>query len=112
MKHLKTFENLNTPQVGDYVIVMEHTLAHPLEIGFYENNIGRIVDIKLYPHLKDSFDHLNWDYWIKFDDDAPGLFSTGYFIDGIRPFYRKEIIFFSPDKEVCEAYINAKKYNL
>lgn len=45
MKHVRTFESLNTPQVGDYIIISyvnlfigDHTLNNLAE--FLNNNIG------------------------------------------------------------------------
>ena len=123
MKHLKTYEFKKEPKIGDYVIVYEK--RGEIEVNdFYKNNIGRIVNLNNneYSDVAAYFDlDKEWDYWIKFDIPK-SLFGevnhlkvedySNYFIKGVRPFDRKEIIYYSPNKEDLEVYIDANKYNL
>jgi transcription antitermination factor NusG len=80
MKYLKTYEqNINEPQVGDYVITTPTA---------FTDRIGIIININ---HQRKTID-------VQFQ--------------GLACFLFKEIEFYSTNKEDCETYISAKKYNL
>jgi len=108
MKYLKRFENINTPQVGDYVIA---SLKTDKDIGiFIANNIGQIVAI--------SENDINKLYTVKFfniEKDIEKFFFTepeyGEYMT-LMFFYKYEILAFSKNKEELETILNANKYNL
>jgi len=49
MKHLKTFEQTSTPQIGDYIVTnysLEHYDSDIINIKKYMNNtLGKVIDI-------------------------------------------------------------------
>ena len=112
MKYLKTFENIDEPQVGDYVAAEEKlsTTKEDLKINnFISNNVGYITDIEEGRLYRDSLGNkVNTIYIVKYDKYPKGVSS--YFDDLF--FSKYEIKFWSKNKEDVEAYLNAKKYNL
>jgi hypothetical protein len=117
----KIFENKSKiPKVGDYVVcklnkktlnndIFSKELDKEVE-NFLSNNIGKIKKIK-----KDILKKVNI-YKIKYDDRQVKFKKSWNKYD---PFYGKiidvkldDIVFFSSKKEVVEAYISSKKYNL
>ncbi len=122
MRYLKLYENLNDPQVGDYVLCREY----PNEIEginmsdlerFLCNHIGKLVnpDEKYKKNWTSSKEKLEHYIWVKYSNKdlvSGSSLSGDEFVRGIRPFMRKEIIQFSPDKSDLEVYLAAKKYNL
>jgi len=105
----KIFEKLNEVKIGDYVVMNPLTgnnssATKVLEIlnNFLTNNIGQIVDV-----LPDYFR-------VKYKKSPIELSGLGYFSpDHIRCFLRENrIMFKSKNKEDCEAFIAANKYNL
>ena len=94
MKYLKTFENINEPEVGDYVICSSLAFNIPNRYRrIVKNGIGQIIN-----KTNGSFG-LEKMYLIKY-----GKFEE-YF-----PAFN--IILFNKDKETLEASIAARKYNL
>ena len=114
MKHIKKFESLDEPQVGDYVACEESWMFAVSE--FISNNVGI---------FKFKYDFDNSEYAVKYDfdnseyvieyDNIPEEFLD-YFdhleSGDCRDMTRDEIKFWSKDKSEVEDYIEAKKYNL
>lgn len=103
MKYLKSFESVDEPQVGDYVVCEEDSLTSE----FTSNNVGKIVNIE------DVFDN-TYCYNVAYDDipkDIEELFDVihGYYC---RDMSRYEIKFWSKNRKDSELYIVGKKYNL
>lgn len=113
MKYIKTYEDLNDePQIGDYVVCSEEgkedILPEDNSYGVYEftsNNVGQYVK------YRGSVQHFK--YLIKYED-LPEELRWSFYDDeeNCRRMAKKEILFWSKDKEACEAYLAAKKYNL
>jgi hypothetical protein len=106
MKHLKHFENINEPEVGDYAIC-ENYVNSNLKIldDFLLTNIGLITNI--HNRVKD------YPYIIKFEK-IPAELKT-YTEDNMGTemmFQKEEIVHFSKNKEDLEYIISANKYNL
>ena len=110
MKHLKTFENIKKPQVGDYVLCYEDAKDHNLK-EFINNNIGKISIIR------DKGSYIECNYTIEYEN-IPSIISNRFtnFKKGDKKNERnmreEEIIFFSKNKEDVELYMQANKYNL
>jgi len=111
MRYIKTYEGKKEkPKVGDYVICTDFTNIKPKEKEYIENTIGKLVDIA---------EGMTNPYTVYYEN-APQIFTNFCFLgydeivklDNCRWYDRKEILFFSPDKEECEAYLAVKKYNL
>lgn len=98
MKYIKTYEDINKPKIGDWVIlnlaVSRTTKKHS---QFINTHVGQIVS-------KASNDIYEIDYYEIIPEMTEGQTKWWSTIDNIK--------IFSPDKEKLEAYINAKKYNL
>jgi len=109
MKHLKTFENINThlrtqkeePKVGDYVICKEIYSTYPDVKKFTINNIGTIISTsEPYPFVY-LIAYENVPYNIKYYFENDTLYMSF-----------KEIVEYSENKEDLEAILAANKYNL
>ena len=123
MKYLKTYEikNKDELEIGDYVVCEDDSMStfmsevrefilnnvgqyicdndnnqpFPIEFRYiieYKNVPSDPIIIEFFPNLEDSDQ--------SFGDKR------------IRAMLRDEIKFYSKDKEVCEAYITSRKYNL
>jgi len=111
MKHIKEYENLNNnePEEGDYVICKDifisgYRMSKKLLDLFLSNNIGRIERINI---------NINR-YYIVYDNIPEGCknsFMT-YHNFQVRDFFRKEIKYWSKDREDLEVILQANKYNL
>jgi len=115
MKYIKTYENINedAPQVDDYVICEEYSDERELDI-FLANNIGKIVDIEKNTYFAGIKDII---YWVKYDsnigEELETSFNFGKYMEkNTRPFDKKEIKYWSKNKEELEHIISANKYNL
>jgi len=107
MKYLKLFEaKLNRPEIGDYVICDSDELVSRVA-DFISTHIGRYV-IKINSNA--------FPYIIYYEEAPSGLIEEEDIDPNNRDkhigFSKKEILFFSKNKEDCEAYLAAKKYNL
>lgn len=100
MKYLKNYENINTPEVGDYVQIGEDYFDIAL-IDFFEENIGQLIMI----NITDGFPFI-----VKFDKDLPD--KTFAIENNIMSFEMNEIVDWDKDKQKLEAKIISKKYNL
>lgn len=103
MKHLKLYEELNNkPKLYDYVVCS----PDEIDCNTYEktvklqnhvaNNPGQIIEI--YPKNAEP-------YKVKYTF-GPDIFDANI------PFSLEEILYFDKNKENCEAFIQALKYNL
>lgn len=135
MRYIKKFENFerNQPEIGDYVIcdiynVFLNYYRYPEDYKFsprtinlmkyVSNKVGQIID---YESKKD------YEYIIKYD--IPEKFLNKFreyrrqkrlnkdnidrWLQGqIYSVNREDILFYSKDKELCETYIESKKFNL
>lgn len=112
MKHLKSYENLNETQIGDYVIasyVYEKYSVDPELSYFLSKNIGQFV----------AYDPAFSNYVIKYENVPKNLKdSFGYhlgernIIRNATGFNIKGILFFSKNKEDLVPFLTANKYNL
>ena len=111
MKYLKTYESKKVkkekdgPSVGDYVVCLVDSNEDRVFKDFMANNIGR---------MKSFYDATKTDYQyvIKFKNPES---ITQYLSTDDRDcvnIARKEIKFWSKDKDDCEAYLSATKSTL
>lgn len=91
MKHLKTYENINKPQVGDFIILTDDACKTFYEIA---NKIGilKIVSPPMFKWQKSG-------YTVVFDSDV-------YLVND------EDIEYYTKNKKDAEIYLSAKKYNL
>ena len=107
MKHLKTYESIEKePQIGDFIICKEYSLKKEIS-DFISTNIGKIISDRSLIH----------DYTIKYQNvpkDLKPYFSyhSSIFGPNCRGIDKENILFFSPDKETIETYLQANKYNI
>ena len=98
MKHLKTYESINEPQVGDYVVCEEPDTGYSEKVrNFVNNNVGQLFEIENETVYK-----------IKYNN-SPHLKNVEYqwyFYD------KNNIKYSSPNKKDAEAYLAQKKYNI
>ncbi len=114
MKYLKTYEDINNePQVGDYVICGVPGIResdNPDMFNFIKNTIGQIVKIEnsdtAYPTYYVHYNNIP--EYLKFDSRK----SPSLSIFNEEPFRRKNITYWSKNKEELELKIIANKYNL
>ena len=92
------------PQVRDYVICRAFFNNEYLNIFLFEN-IGQIIRID---------DISRYQYIVKYNISKDLTEDLRTFFDnaGHRYFQENEIVHFSKNKEDCEAYLAALKYNL
>ena len=103
MKYIKTYEQNIEPQVGDYVICQDgsYSVENNYEKKtFISNNIGKII--------KYDTGSASYPYIVYYETAPSNYFTMGK----TRPMGRNEIMHFSKNKEDCEIYLAAKKYNL
>ena len=140
MKHLKIYEeNLDEPQIGDYVFCKDFSKTNPgredykMFKNFLLENAGKIVDTGATHEFFVIFNvsELNYDLlkYAFFTTDRPMIRGMKYkFIEStdengkkklytnVTSFTREEIIFHSSNKSSVENYIDtfdiARKYNL
>ena len=112
MKYLKAYESKKGPQIGDYVVCKDSLFEEDEMVNFFANNIGRYIKRNTPPY---HYALSEFKYIIRYKNVPKDLRSQfevdieDRFIRGMR---RDEILFFSSNKEDCEIFINAKKYNL
>lgn len=117
MRYIKTYENINEPQVGDYVIGYSLYFSDKTN-NFLKNNIGKIID-------SENNAYNNPEYRVQYEDVPDNVvdsvdFYTFVPYEGNRfakrvyfvKLVKSEINHFSKNKEDLEPYINANKYNL
>lgn len=108
MKYLKSYENLNQPQIGDYVILTskEKYRRPQYVINFLNNNIGKIIDI---------IDNNNQNIIVKYDHITDEIKNSNYaqlITEHIWSAEESEIMYINKDKKKLEKYIIIQKYNL
>lgn len=116
MKYLKTYESLDMPEIGDYVICKDHSFDQE-ENEEFSNMIGQIVDKNSF-----NFNELGmifhnaqqYEYFVKFKEIPEYSDSEFYKTnDGyIRPFFRTEIKFSAKTIDELELKKEVEKYNL
>ena len=100
MKYLKTYESIiDELETGDYVVV-EPSLGNDELYNFITSNVGKISGIFV--------DRVG----VKFENIPLEMSEDKLFLKNIRYFDHNQIIFRSKNKEDCETFIAAKKYNL
>ena len=102
MKHLKQFENLNTPEVSDYIWCDHSMLTNEELKNFLSSNIGMIINIK--PKSK-------YPYQVKYEN-IPTNITRFFENDNYMSFSYDEIILFNKDIETLKLIISSRKYNL
>lgn len=115
MKHIRHYKNIIEPEIGDYVYCQDSEIrvSHFLEKGFgycgvnkpvQYPEIGKLIGIdRAYPRWKKYLDDI-----FKLEFDILNFAGTPLTFN----FDRKEIIFFSKNKEDVQIYIDTKKYNI
>ena len=115
MKYIKHYEAIEEdPQIGDYVICEEFDIpGYPEDINiknFVNNHIGKYIE---------NLEHnQEYSYMVQYDDVPKHIklnFTMGEereIIENARAMCRKEILYFSPNKEELKPYLQANKYNL
>ena len=94
-----------TPEIDDYVACDEHFYVDKSEIrqlkNFTSNNVGKVIKRQ---------DGLDRNFLVEYDVpvDLQSFFSD----KKCRSMMKKEIIFWSKNKEDAQDYLEAKKYNL
>lgn len=117
MKHLKTFENLSTPKMGDYILAHkseEHYDKGIIKVNkFINNNIGRVVEVRN--------DDGGIAYGVQYENvprDVKNLFNHIKHKDGdiqlknYRYLQLKSIIYFSDQPFDIEEIKNKTKFNI
>lgn len=96
----KIYENLNKPQIGDYVICKDDYYDNLNE--YLSKNIGKIIGSNKLTNI----------YFVKFDE-MPHIINNFYFnTDNERGFTQKDIIYCNKNKSELEVILNSKKYNI
>ena len=133
MKYIKAYEEIDSqPKVGDYIICKDNKeikFRKMQEIfdEYVQTHVGRIVklndDIGSHQYVV-QYDPMPTDYKLLdygfFKSDrriVDGLnYKTlkidRYTFTNITSFQRDEILFFSDNREIVEAYINQIKFNI
>ena len=111
MKYIRLYEELsNKPEVGDYVICDESDGPTELHI-FLSNNIGQLIKIdKDEDEIEDADLYLR--FRVKYEYRDISKKCLNYFSRSNRIFFLSEIDFWSSNKEDCEAFLDASKYNI
>lgn len=111
MKYIKQFEDTieQEPQIGDYVIAIDSEIKSLN--SFLMNSIGKIIC--RYSVVNDSITDNGTDYLISYKNIPEDIKQSDFhWPEDSRPFYKKEIIHISHNKEDLKIYIDAIKYNL
>ena len=130
MKHLKTYEEIlitdNGPQIGDYVICRD---TEKFLNDFLSTNIGQVIDDRVEHNTghgrldvlknKKYFVRNYPDYFIypiKYDNipsyNSSDKLKKHFNNNNFRYMEKTDILFYSPNKEDCETFLAANKYNL
>ena len=115
MKYIKKFENIKEIQVGDYVICDEgYLLISDDDFDYFlRNNVGKCINIVGSEYIIEYKNiPSNIENYFRFDRNGSYNNLNPWNITNCRRMDISEIIFHSENKEDCEAYISANKYNL
>ena len=130
MKYIRTYENIDNPKVGDYVICKDITSSDEVSKNFQkflDENIGQIVsgdDINLFIVLFDklpSEEILEYAFYTLEHSHVKKLIqlpnikvhkSETLLYTNLCGFEKKEIVFFSDNREDLEIKISANKFNI
>jgi len=98
----KIFENSREPQIGDYAVC-------EYEDDNYNRQIYNKIGVITYKNDKNdqTFYTVKYDFKL-YDDTEDALPGT----DELDWIYEEEILFFSKNKQDCETFLEANKYNL
>jgi len=117
MKYIKKFENIEEPELGDYVLIRENRDYTQPYNDFINNNIGQIVltdfsfnkkriEVRYYVDTFDEFKNMkNYFRYISFD-----FVSNEYYFSNW--FKMNMVSEFGKTKEDVELKASTKKYNL
>jgi len=118
MKYLKKYENLNKPQINDYVICEDQDYTNGELVDFISKNVGKIVAYtKDYEKIEDVF-AINYPYIVKYENIPEKLngLEFGDYLAYTRVFSDSEILYHSNNKEDVEKKLSllraTNKYNL
>lgn len=109
MKYLKTFENINQPDVGDYVICTDPGIEREQNEEFYDfihNNIGQITKIE------NEDNPLYYIHYENIPDNLKFRMNTAHYVLDEEPYRRKNITYWAKTKKDLELRLIANKYNL
>ena len=112
MKYLKPYKQPK-PQLGDYVICEESiglTDSDQLCTKFTKSNIGQCIFINQFVEYYIQYQNVPKELKIYFCNGKEKIFKEKK--PNTRKMYKEEIIYWSPNKEDVEIYINTIKYNL
>jgi len=103
--------NEDEPEVGDYVICYEDGPVRDTRINtFLLDNIGQIIEID------NEDEQEKWKFLVQFENFSDTYVKAHYFNDynkdGCRKMSKDDIKFWNSDRNMLEAIIIAKKYNL
>ena len=110
MKYIKKFENINTPEIGDYIICDVDQSRFQDLYEFLKSHIGKVIAIFV----------SNEPYHVRFDvnrEDLEASISNYHkrIYKGKKltiSFHPNEVKYFSKNKKDLELKINSDKYNL
>ena len=107
MKYIKKYENINKPQIGNFVVCQDQFTKLKT---FVNTNIGQYIKFSDEGHDGPT----GRQYLIQFKNVPPELYQLfKYYIEpNCRAYTLSEIIFHSKNKKDCEIFLTANKYNL
>lgn len=106
MKFIKEYElkkYRRKPKIGDYVYCEDGSAIEDLNC-FIENNIGKIIDIKIF---KNKILYYVVQYY-----RIPENIKMYFLLDKTRNYHTDSIVEWAKEEKDLEIYINIKKYNL
>ena len=122
MKYIKSFENKsNEPKIGDYVILYDDTFESNPYFNdysyFINNNIGRIIDIKI-RYIMSAYIDISYDVeYENIPDNIIKMLAAKQLKNGKIIHYEKsrsksDITHIFKNKIDAELFIQTNKYNL
>jgi hypothetical protein len=107
MKHLKTYEQVKEPQVGDYVLFyFDQEIGDKIFRNFANSNIGQLVDISNPTVARAKFKNMSDEMLYRFGLTKKSDGSVNISLP------KSSIIRHSKNKEDLETYMAANKYNI
>lgn len=110
MKYIKTFENIDKPEIGDYVICDVEKGMFPDLYEFLKLHIGKVINIV---ESNEPY-HVRFDVNREYIDKSISSYHKRIY-KGKKltiAFNRDEVKTFAKTKKELEIKINADKYNL
>ena len=116
----KLFESVNDgePELGDYVICHETSEEYDDAVEYINNNIGKIIYVYSENEKNRALLFCSFDFMVKYDIDFEKEefrrvdFQVLTDLDGCRKMERREIKYWSKNKEDLESILAINKYNL